>query len=231
MRYTLILCCFLACTPKPQLELNLVVAASVGPAAQALASKLEKEGVKVNVHAGASSLVARQIVNGLACDAVVLADEEWMDYLVSQNAINQASRKPLLGNELVWVTKKGTQAGNGKIALADPEHVPAGKYAKAALVANKKWDSVAAKVVAAPDVRTALLWVERGEVDKAVVYATDALGSKHVEVQSRLESVKPVIYPMATCRSAHSERLSAILTSDHAKRLFREYGFVVHERG
>jgi molybdate transport system substrate-binding protein len=221
----------LGCTPKASPELNLVVAASVGPAANALAQKLDAKGVKVRVHAGASSLIARQIVGGLPCDAVILADDDWMDELAKKNAIDSDSRRPFLGNELVWVTPKGSKAQTDrKIALADPEHVPAGKYAKAALIALGEWNEVAPKVMAAPDVRTALLWAERAEVDSAIIYASDARSSTRVEIRSRLKSEKPIIYPIAACRSPNAAKLAALLNESMSSEVFREFGFHVHER-
>lgn len=213
---------------KPE-ELNLVVAASLGPAANAIAAKLQSQGVQVNVHAGASSLIARQIVNGLACDVVIVADEEWMDYLAKQNAIEAPGRKAFLGNTLVWIVRKGSDTNNDKrIALADPEHVPAGKYAKAALQANGTWKEVAPKVVAAPDVRTALLWVEQGEVDSAVVYESDARSSSKVVIRARLENkTTPIVYPIARCKT-HNPRaheLYNLLSQSFATDTFRNFGF------
>lgn len=226
------------CTKNPtpsEPALNLVVASSVGPAAHALAAKLEKShGIKINVQAGASSLIARQIANGMACDVVMLADDEWMDYLAKQSAIETSTRKPYLGNRLVSIAhqKNGKELlKSERIAIADPEHVPAGKYAKKALLALGIWNQVSPKIVPAPDVRTALLWVERGEVDSGIVYESDAMSSRKVVIQTHFDDNPnhPIRYPIAQCRSknARAKDLYQLLSKSDAVEIFRSFGFQI----
>jgi molybdate transport system substrate-binding protein len=215
----------LSCTQKSR-ELNLVVAASVGPAAQSLAELLAKQGLKVRVHSGASSLIARQIANGLDCDVVVTADNDWMDFLAGKDAIETTTRKAFLANEIVWVVRKGVQPKEDqKIAIANPDHVPAGKYAKAALLSLGLWEQLSKKMVAAPDVRTALMWLENGEVDSAIVYESDAVTSTRVVIRQRLSSIKPVIFPIAQCRSKSGRELYKALHAPEARAIFNKFGF------
>jgi len=222
------LCAFillLACTPKAP-ELSLVVAASVGPAAEKISELAKKKGIKVRVHAGASSLIARQIAKGLDCDVVVTADNDWMDFLENKGLLETSSRKPFLANQIVWAVRKGVQPKEDKkIAIANPEHVPAGKYAQAALVSLGLWEQVSKKMVAAPDVRTALLWLEKGEVDSAIVYESDAVTSQKVSIRQRLSTSKPIIFPIAQCRSKNAAALYMILHTPEVKAIFSSFGF------
>ena len=129
----------------------------------------------------ASSALARQVEQGAPADLFVSADEEWMDKLEGQNLLRAGTRGDILTNQLVLVTRKGgtvrrlADLRDGKLALADPGAVPAGKYAKAALESLGQWQAVEAKVVPAENVRAALALVERGEAALGIVYTTDAL--------------------------------------------------------
>src|SRR5689334_1825448 len=116
----------------------------------------------------ASSALARQVEQGAPADLFVSADEEWMDKLAGQNLLRAGTRSDILTNRLVLVTRKGgavrrlADLGDGKLVLADPAAVPAGKYAKAALESLGQWPAVEAKVVPAENVRAALALVEHG---------------------------------------------------------------------
>jgi len=230
-----ILLMLISCTSSKPVELNLVVAASVGPAALKVSDYLKSKGMNVRVHSGASSLISRQIVNGLACDVVITADNDWMNYLVERNAIDSSTRKPFLGNELVWVVRKNSvQTEDRKIGIANPMHVPAGKYAKAELLRRGLWENVAKKIVEAPDVRTALLWLENGEVDSAIVYESDAVSSSKVMIRERLRSeALSVVFPVAKCQSKNTRtrELYQALLSPEISEIFKKYGFrIIHER-
>ena len=147
-----------------------------------------KTGVSVTLSFGASSTLARQIEQGAQADIFFSADTDWMDYLQKKGQIAPGTRKDLLGNQLVLVAAPDAKPapriaphfdlagalGDGRLAMADPASVPAGKYAKAALTALGVWDSVAAKVAQAENVRVALEYVARGEAPYGIVYATDA---------------------------------------------------------
>ena len=196
----------------------------------------------VTLSLGASSTLARQIEQGAQADIFLSADSEWMDYLQKKALLLDASRKDLLGNQLVLIASPDAKPapkiaphfdlagalGGGRLALADPASVPAGKYAKAALMALGVWDGVAAKVAGAENVRVALEYVARGEAPYGIVYATDA---KVAPV--RLEGVfpegthAPIIYPGALTRTASpgAKAFLDFLSSAPARAIFEKAGF------
>lgn len=223
----LVFCC--GCKKEEAAKtLKLVVAASVGPAAHAIAARArETEGVHIRVHAGASSLVARQIAKGAPCDVVILADDDWMRFLSEHQKV--ADARPFVGNQLVWVAKdEASLKYANRIAMGDPAHVPAGKYAKKALEARGEWERVKDRIVAAPDVRSALLWVEKGEADAGVVYESDARSSSKVRIVGFLDSVEPIRFPIARCRgSGGADALLRLMRAPFAQQILKDYGFEI----
>jgi len=188
----------------------------------------------------ASSALARQAEQGAPADLFISADEEWMDDLEGKNLLRAGSRLDLLTNRIVLVTRKGGTVrslealGDGKLALADPEAVPAGRYAKAALESLGEWDAVAGKVVPAENVRAALALVERGEAALGIVYTTDAKASPDVEVLREFpaESHPPIRYPAAIlARSDNPDAAAflAFLSSAEARKVFTDHGFGIVE--
>jgi molybdate transport system substrate-binding protein len=168
-----------------------------------------------------------------------------MDYLAQRGLIQPATRRNLLGNRLVLIAPADTKVtlaiaprfalaralGGGRLALADPDSVPAGKYARAALSALGVWDSVAAHVASAENVRAALAYVARGEAPFGVVYRTDALGEKRVRIVGTFPegSHDPIVYPAALTREAGPEAAQFLrfLSGVEARTIFRKHGFIV----
>lgn len=202
-----------------------------------------RTGRTVILSFGASSALARQIEQGAPADIFFSADTEWMDYLAKDGHIAAASRQDLLGNRLVLIAApdagpapriapgfdlKGA-LGDGHLALADPASVPAGKYGKAALTTLGVWDSVAAKVVNAENVRVALEYVARGEAPYGIVYATDAKIAPQVKLAGIFpeSSHPPIIYPVALTMTAapQARDFLAFLSSAEARTVFRKAGF------
>jgi molybdate transport system substrate-binding protein len=192
----------------------------------------------------ASSTLSRQIGAGAPADIFISADEEWMDTLQRDGRILPGTRASFLGNQIVLIGPAGTgdgiairrgfplaQAlGQGRLAMADPDSVPAGKYAKAALAALGVWPSVADKVARAENVRGALALVERGQAPLGIVYATDARASKAVRIVGTFpaNSHPPITYPIALLKTATSPDAAAFrqfLLSAQGKAIFRRYGF------
>ncbi len=163
-------------------DLTIFVAASLTDVADELARAFEeaRPGVRVRVHPAASSLLARQIEQGAPADVYVSANVAWTDYLVERGRVAGPVHAPI-SNRLVLVARSGPMdvADLGRmdrasmLALADPESVPAGIYAREALTCLGLWEQVAPDVVPALDVRAALHAVEQGAAAYAVVYATD----------------------------------------------------------
>jgi len=206
---------------------------------------LRQTNKKVVVSYGASSALARQIESGAPADLFISADLDWMDYVAQRNLIKPATRSNFLGNTLVLVAPADSKVtltiarnfplaaalGSGRLALADPNAVPAGKYGKAALEALGVWSSVADKIAPAPDVRAALVLVARGETPLGIVYQTDAAADKAVKTVGTFpaDTHPPIVYPIAiTASSSHPDAQSyvAFLKSDAAKPAFEKQGFV-----
>jgi molybdate transport system substrate-binding protein len=192
----------------------------------------------------ASSALARQIEAGAPADLFLSADEEWMDDVERRSLLAPGSRAPLAGNRLVLIAPKtrpvrlaigrdmpiGRALGKGRLAMADPDSVPAGKYGKAALTALGVWPQVASRLVRASNVRAALTLVERGEVPLGVVYATDARASKSVALVGVFpaNSHAPIRYPVArirTSRHPDAEGFRRFLLSPAGKSILARYGF------
>ena len=194
----------------------------------------------------ASSTLAKQIEAAAPADIFISADLDWMDYLAKRNLIKPQTRANLLGNRLVLiapVNKAGTldiapnfplaQAlGNGRLAIADPNGVPAGRYAKAALESLGVWSSVANKLAPAENVRATLALVSRGEAPLGIVYQTDANSDKGVQIVGTFpdDTHPPIIYPIAVVAASANPGASgyaAFLKSPTARPIFEKQGFTV----
>ena len=204
-----------------------------------------KSGVSITLSFGASSTLAQQIDQGAGADVFMSADSEWMDFLQKNGRIADGTRKDLLGNELVLVASRDARPvpkiaphfdlagalGDGKLAMADPASVPAGKYGKAALTALGIWDSVSPKVVEAENVHVALEYVARGEAPFGIVYATDAkVASVKVAGVFPENSHAPIVYPVALTNTASpaARNFLAFLAGPQARAIFEKAGFTVH---
>jgi len=195
---------------------------------------------------GASGDLAKQIENGAPANIFISADTTWMDYLAGKNLILPDSRKDLLSNRLVLIAPAGSTMsielkpgaplaaalGEGKIAVCDPESVPAGRYAKAALIKLGIWDSIAPKVVGAKDVRAALALVGRGEAPAGIVYSTDARLSKKVKVVAVFpdDSHPRIVYPVGIVAghdTAEAKAFYDYLSSAEAGAVFEKFGFIL----
>jgi molybdate transport system substrate-binding protein len=190
-------------------------------------------GKPVAASYAASSALARQIEAGAPAQVFISADHEWMDYLEKKDLLRPGTRRDLLGNRLVWIVPSGrpkltVQAlgPRDRLALADPQHVPAGKYAKAALVKMGLWEKLSGRIAAAENVRAALALVARGEAPLGIVYETDALAETKVVVAGRIDPKlqPPIVYPAALL-SARGEDYFRFLASDPAGRIFARHGF------
>lgn len=192
----------------------------------------------------ASSALARQIESGAPADLFISADEEWMDHVAGKGLIRAKTRVSFLSNRLVLVAPVAGKTrltiasrfplaralGNGRLAMADPDTVPAGRYGKAALSSLRVWRSVSGKLARAENVRAALALVERGEAPFGIVYATDAKASKKVRIVGvfPVASHPPVTYPVAVLKAStdpEAEMFRRFLVSRAGKAMFARYGF------
>jgi molybdate transport system substrate-binding protein len=211
----------------------------------------EKTGIAVTVNYAASSALAKQIEEAAPADIFFSADLAWMDYLDERNLIKKDTRVTLLGNTIVLVAPSDSGAviavessmkladllgADGRLAMANVESVPAGKYGKAALEQLGVWDSVADKVVQADNVRAALAFVASGEAPLGIVYATDAAAEPDVQVIGTFpeDSHPAILYPVALTASSENPDAAAFLDflkSDAAKPAFEKQGFVLVKPG
>ncbi len=218
-------------------------AASLADVLKEINAAYEKDtGTEVELNLGASSALARQIEEGAPADVFFSADLAKMDRLQEKGLIQAATREAQLSNSLVVVVPADGMLtiasakdllGLGKIALADPQAVPAGVYAKAWLEKDGLWSKMQSKIVATENVRAALAAVEAGNVDAGVVYKTDAAISKKVKVvyQVPAAEVPRIIYPMAVVKesknAAAARRYLDFLDGVEATRSFEKFGFLV----
>lgn len=246
VRLALLLCAMLAAVAAPaRAEVTVFAAASLTDVLQPLADAYaQTSGQGVRVAFGSSATLARQIAAGAPADLFISADAAWMDTLEATQAIVPASRRVLAGNRLVLVAPAARPIAltltpglpladaldGGRLALADPDSVPAGRYARAALTHLGAWDAVAPHLVRGEDVRHALRYVARGEAPLGIVYLSDARAEPAVVIVAVFpeDSHPPIVYPMAAAARAApaaAEAFMAYLLGDVAQSALRAAGF------
>jgi molybdate transport system substrate-binding protein len=226
--------------------LLVFAAASLTNVLQELGPAYEKEsGRAVKFSFAASSALARQVESGAKADVFFCADTEWMDFLQTRGLIDASSRSNLLGNRLVLIAPADSTlqlkiapgfalaaalGKGGRLSTGDPDSVPVGKYARSALTTLGVWNQVADRLVRADNVRTALLFVERGEAPLGIVYATDAGVDPKVRVVDTFpaSSHLPIVYPVAVLSGADADatRFVAFLHGPAARAVFERFGFL-----
>jgi molybdate transport system substrate-binding protein len=224
-------------------DITVFAAASLAQTLDRIAADYQKQsGRTVAVSLAASSTLARQIEASEGADVFISADEDWMDYLQKKNLLAPGTRRDLLGNRLVLIgpanspaialtpgfNLKGALKG-GRLAIADPATVPAGKYAQQALTALRAWQGV--PLAPAENVRVALAYVARGEARLGVVYETDARVEPRVKVAGVFAATThaPIRYPAALVQGARPQARGflAYLSSPAATAIFTQAGFTV----
>jgi molybdate transport system substrate-binding protein len=226
-------------------DISVFAAASLQEALTEIGSAYEgANGGHVVFNFGASSLLARQIEQGAPADLFFSADEEKIERLEKKALLLADSRRTLLSNTLVVVVPAGAantpksirdlaQPAVGKLALAQPETVPAGLYAREHLQRVGLWDAVKAKVIPAENVRAALAAVASGNVDAGIVYKTDALTSRNVKVAVEIPAAEgpKISYELAILKRSRqvdeARRFAEYLASASARRSFEKFGFIV----
>jgi molybdate transport system substrate-binding protein len=230
-------------------SVTVFAAASLTDSMTKIAAQYERQTPdKIVFNFAGSSLLARQIEEGAPADIFFSADEAQMDRLQNKRLIRAETRQSRLSNLLVIIVAKDSSLAIAaprdlakpsiiRIALADPQAVPAGVYARQFLLKEKLWDSVKSKVVPTANVRGALAAVESGDVEAAIVYKTDAAISKRVKIAyevPRADGPK-ISYPMAVLKDApepaSAKRFLEYLNSPAAGKVFAEFGFIVQDSG
>jgi molybdate transport system substrate-binding protein len=200
-------------------------------------------GIQVKASFAASSVLAKQIEAGAPADVFFAAERVWMDYLDERGLLRRGSRHDLLGNALVLIAPADSTVrlkiapgfnlvgalGGGRLATADPDSVPAGQYARAALTKLGVWPQVSDHMVRAENVRAALEYVARGDAPLGIVYRTDAQVEKRVRVVDVFpaDTHPPIVYPVAltTGAQAPAARFMAFLLGEAARQIFMRRDF------
>jgi molybdate transport system substrate-binding protein len=221
-------------------DVTVFAAASLKEAMDEQARRFKaSSGNKVTVSYG-----AKQIESGAPADLFISADLDWMDYLDKSKLLRPNTQSNLLGNALVLIAPASSATtlkiapgfqlvaalGSEKLAMANPDSVPAGKYGKAALENLGVWKAVEKKVARAETVRAALVLVSRGEAPFGIVYKTDALADKGVRVVDTFpaNTHPAIVYPIAIVASSKSPAAKSLLDdlhSTYAQAVWEKYGF------
>lgn len=236
----------LAHGPASAADVTVFAAASLSDVLQRVGKAYQhKTGRTVAFSFASSSALARQIEASPGADVFISADRDWMDYLDRKGLVQHATRVDLIGNDLVLIAPansrvalkitrgfdlKGALSG-GRLSLADPASVPAGKYARAALTTLGVWDSVSGQVAPAENVRLALAYVARGETPLGIVYRTDAIAEPRVRIVAVFPAAThpPIVYPAALTKDARpvAAGFLAFLRTTGAADVFRKAGFAI----
>jgi molybdate transport system substrate-binding protein len=232
--------------PAQAANVLVFAAASMRTALDEIAADWQaRTGDTVTLSYAGSGALARQIIAGAPADIFLSASTDWMDAVEAEGLIVAGTRRDLLGNTLVLVGHgAGARVavspaldlpgllGDGWLAMALVDSVPAGQYGKAALQSLGLWDSVAARVAQTDNVRAALALVATGEAPLGIVYATDAVAEPAVSVLGRFpaETHPPIVFPVALLTEATDPADAAFLDALHgaaARAVFERNGFRV----
>jgi molybdate transport system substrate-binding protein len=239
--------CAFALPARAQEPVTVFAAASLKNALDAINAAWSQEaGKQATISYAGSSALAKQIEEGAPADLFISADLDWMAYLSERDLIDTASERRLLGNRIVLVAPAGSTVklsitpgfdlaaalGDGRLAMANVDAVPAGRYGKAALESLGVWDGVADKVAQAENVRAALQLVALGEAPLGIVYQTDATAEPGVRVVGTFpeDSHDQIVYPAAlTAESANHDAAAFLdyLQGAAARTIFEGQGFTV----
>ena len=229
---------------EKQQEVYIIAAASMTDAIKEIGANYEKEhpNVKLTYNFGSSGALQTQIEQGAPADVFISAAQKQMNALDEKGLIDKFTRKDLLENKVVLIVPKDSELSLNnfadvatdkvnKIALGEPKAVPVGQYSEEIFSNLKILDAMKQKAVYASDVRQVLGWVETGEVDCGIVYATDAAISDKVKVlmEAPENTHKPVVYPIAMVNSSKNPDVAkdfiVYLSQDAQKNILAKYGF------
>jgi len=224
-------------------EVVIGAAASLTNAFRAVAQAYEAKhpDVTVRLSFAASDVVLQQIINGAPVDIFASADQTAMDKAVAANVIDAPTRRDFVQNEVVLIVPiQGGEAINRvadlksakitRVTIGNPATVPVGRYTKAALELSEDWAALESKLVNAQNVRQALDYVVRGEVDAGFVFGTDAaIASDKVRRVLSVTTPQPVRYPIALTnrnnRGVDAQALQDFILSAEGQAILTKFGF------
>ena len=243
---TVLLCFITSCKSSPKnttKQLTIFAAASTTELIGDIAKSFEeKYNIEVDISFASSSVLARQISVGAKADVFISANRKWVDYLDDNKQIKEKSAFPFLSNSLAVISavdstsilkiEKNVITNEfelGRLALGDPDHVPAGIYAKEALINMNLWEKIKDNYAPGNNVRAALAFVETGQCKFGIVYKTDAIASKKVKIDFLIpeEYHSPILYYIATTNTNNSntEIFIEYLNSKECKSKILKLGF------
>lgn len=217
-------------------DIYLMAAASLQPVLSEFirAHGGEIDGNRILTVFASSGTLARQIALGSPADLYISANPRWADWLITENGIAEDRIGDLLTNRLVLVMPADAKPNMtlsdfseyGRLMMGDPAHVPAGQYAKQALQSLQIWDKASSRLVFGSNVRMAVAFAERGEVDGAIVYRSDAMASAKLRIAEEIDPdlYDPIVYRTVLLTDKARVLLNALQTGD-AAAMFRRYGF------
>lgn len=235
--------CLAAVLPAAAKDLTVSAAASLKDAFQDIAKAYEQKypGVKIRLNTAGSGALVQQMLQGAPVDVLATADGQSMDTAEQRNGIDRASRRTFARNDLVVVVPQGSRhtvrrlddlqkPEIGRIAVSNPDSVPVGRYAKAALERAGLFQTLRPKLITTQNVRQSLDYVARGEVDAGFVYRTDAaLMPGRVRIVHTAALEQPVSYPIAVAAAsrdkAEAQRFVRFVLSPQGRQVLNRYGF------
>lgn len=232
------------CPGSAQTELTISAAASLKDAIvqTEIAYKQGHGNIAFANNFGSSGTLAAQIEQGAPADIFIAAAAKPMDELETNGLIIAGTRRNLLRNKLVLIAPLDSKLRDFQgltsksirvVALGDPASVPAGQYGKQTLSSFRLWEQLTAKFVLGKDVRQVLTYVETGNADAGLVYATDAQASGKVRIVATApESAHdPIVYPVAVVKGSRNEEAShsfvEFLSTPMAQAIFVKHGFTI----
>ena len=232
------------CHGPQKSTLTLSIAASLQDAIVEVEQNYERDhgGVDFRNNFGSSGTLAREIEEGAPVDAFLSAGAKPMDDLQSKNMLITGSRMNLLRNSLVLIVPQDSRLAGFEglddervrlVAMGDPASVPAGQYGRETLTSLKLYDKLRAKIVLGKDVRQVLTYVETGNADAGLVYATDAQISTKIRVAAVApeSSHEAIVYPMAIVAGSRNQDAArafvAYLAGAAARAVFMKHGFTM----
>lgn len=248
---TLLTLSLAACGPATLVgptEVTVSAAASLGSALAEAQTAFEAEhgSVKIRLNLGSSGALQKQIQQGAIVDLFISAAQGPIDALVQDGLVDAATVQTLAVNQVVLIRPTGTDPvvrtwadltsdKVARVALGDPQHVPAGQYGKAVLEHLNLWSTLEGRLVLGEDVRQVLRYVESGEVQAGIVYRTDGAGSQKVEVVEAAPpgSHAPIVYPVAVLKGAPppkaAQQFLDYLLSEAGRAILTKHGFTTEE--
>jgi molybdate transport system substrate-binding protein len=245
-RETIIILAVTLLLPLPSRAGDLLIFAAASTTEIVTAAIADYKTGRIRASYASSGALARQIDAGAPADIYLSANQKWVDWLETRRRIKRSQRIPLLGNQLVLIAPTGTNfnlkigpgfplaaaLGDGRLAIADPAHVPAGQHAREALKKLRVWDDLSRRAARTPNVRAVLALVERGEAAAGIVYRTDAIQSTRVRVVDSFPASahRRIAYTLALMAPGTDKAaigLFSYLQSSRAQAIYRRFGFEV----